>query len=82
LIPQNNGEADFEVYSYREDGEKSILHSKGRIIPFMQGQGLTLDIEAAQAGCEENTLVPGQYYKAYKNMGIDYGPSFKGIEQV
>jgi polyketide synthase PksN len=81
LIPQDNGETDFNIYSDMDGNkEEVIVHSHGRIMSVEPEGTRKLDIEALQAACSRNILASARCYEMLREKGIDCGPSYKIID--
>ena len=81
LYLEDNGEISYKIYS--EPGEAGVIHSQGRVvIPGHLGMSAILDIKALQAECSRSTVSSVQCYDAFKEMGIDYGPGYRCIEEL
>lgn len=83
LYPEEGREIAYEIYSRSEgNGAEPLVHSQGRA-ELVSGFGAPiLDIKALQARCSKRAVTPGEYYEAFKAMGIEYGPGYRGIEKV
>jgi polyketide synthase PksN len=83
LFPADNGEIVYEIYSESEgDNKEPIVHSQGIAMLSSLAEAPVLDLPALQAQCARNTFTPIQCYEAFKQMGIEYGPGYQGIEHV
>ncbi|MBN4053159.1 polyketide synthase dehydratase domain-containing protein, partial [bacterium AH-315-L15] len=83
LFPEDNGEIAYEIYSESEDRDaEPVVHSQGHAALSSVADVPTLDIKALQAQCSQSSLSSTQCYKAFRAMGIDYGPGYQGIEMV
>ena len=83
LYPEE-GQIAYEVYSKpdRNCGEP-IVHSQGMAVwHTVKGVVPTLDIAALRAKCSQNAPASIEIYETFKAMGLDYGPAYRGIEQL
>jgi polyketide synthase PksN len=82
LLPQDNGEINFEIYSQAEaaDAER-LVFCQGRAVLSSSAKAPVLDLQALQMQCG-NTLYASQCYQAFRALGIDYVPAHQGIETV
>lgn len=83
LCLEDNGDIVYEIYSGSEDSdEEPIIHSQGKAIQSPVTEAPFLDLAALQAQCNQKKLSPGQCYKAFRTIGLNYGPGHQGIENV
>ena len=92
---KEHGEIGFEIYSEtRADDPSSLERMEARIV-HCQGNALLnaagsdaaldftqLDMAQIQARCTLGQLNAAQCYALYRNMGIEYGEAFQGLQQV
>lgn len=88
LTPSGVGEASFQILSLaEEDGEDDSTptwtqHAAGKIYAGQTDQVQTsVSLEDLQAHFQEELSV-GAYYQQLRGRGLEYGPSFQGIEQL
>ena len=82
LYPEDNGEIAYEIYSEsKKVGAESVVHGQGIAVLSAISEIPTLDIKKLQACCSQS-LSSDLFYEAYSAMGIDYGPSHRGIERA
>lgn len=80
---EKNGDISFEIYSESDAVHNNrIVHSKGTSALCASIKESTRDIKALQAECIEDQLSPDQLYAAFKKLGIEYGPSHRGVQKV
>jgi polyketide synthase PksN len=83
LYSKENGQIDYEIYSQPDEaGVESIVHSQGIAVLNTAQDAPTLDLSALQAECSQTAPAANQLYEVFKTMGLDYGPAYRGIEQV
>ena len=83
LLPEDSGAIRYEVYQETEDDRaEPIVFSQGyaQIVDAIEAH--RVDIPALQASCDKGVLTAEQCYEEFKSNGIEYGPSFQGLEQV
>lgn len=83
LSSEDNFQISYGIYS--ESGRSSsepVLHSQGIAVLGMAEEAQVIDLKALQAECGRDRLTAKQCYMALKNMGIDYGPAFEGLNEV
>ncbi|WP_123057292.1 SDR family oxidoreductase, partial [Desulfocucumis palustris] len=83
LFPGNSGEIAYRIYS--EPGAldtEPVVHSQGSATLSPASKAPILDLKALQARCSRGSLSSGGCYQAFRAMGIDYGPGYRGIEKV
>jgi acyl transferase domain-containing protein/acyl carrier protein len=89
LTSESAAEATFQLSSLREEAGDDPLpwtvHASGRIVlgdpagaaPVREGASL----EALRGRCSEKLSVDA-YYQGFRDAGVEYGPSFRGIEEL
>ncbi|MCP4110573.1 MAG: SDR family NAD(P)-dependent oxidoreductase, partial [Desulfobacteraceae bacterium] len=83
LLPDESGEINYEIYSGPEDDEGTpVIHTRGSATLIPVSEVSPVDIETLQAECGQKILSSEQYYDAFKQMGIYYGPGHRGIETL
>jgi polyketide synthase PksN len=87
LLPDDNDEIFFEIYSESKDeAGEIIIHGQGSIVraPAHQFSGRVpaLNIPQLKNECNEKQLSSDQCYQAIRSMGIDFGPGFRIIETI
>ncbi|ABQ27262.1 SDR family NAD(P)-dependent oxidoreductase [Geotalea uraniireducens] len=83
LIPLDTGEITYEIYSdSQEDRAEPLVHGQGAAELLAACERSSLDIQALQAECTKESLTPSQCYETFKQMGIEYGPGHRGIEEA
>jgi len=87
LNPEESDEVPFQIFSLsdEEEGQKGTwqLHATGRIRSDQKGDGQSGSISLAEIKerCR-NALSTENYYKDLKELGVDYGSRFQGIEEL
>lgn len=86
LTPEGGGAASFQILSLavdEGDGTSSwTLHATGKVHAGQTDQVQTpVSLEDLQVRCQEE-LSAGAYYEQLRVRGLEYGPSFQGIEQL
>lgn len=81
LIPDDNGEIMYEVYSVNNKKD-SIVYSQGTAELITIKEESIIDLKTLQDKKWERELSAGDCYGLFKEMGIDYGPGYKGIKIV
>ncbi|AOX04379.1 hypothetical protein BJP34_17855 [Moorena producens PAL-8-15-08-1] len=81
LIPTDNQSYKFQIFSQLEQQEW-ILHTTGKIrkesTPPIQTK---IDLEKYKSECNQ-TIEVKQHYQKCQQIGIDFGKSFQGIQQL
>ncbi|NES18400.1 MAG: SDR family NAD(P)-dependent oxidoreductase [Symploca sp. SIO3E6] len=86
LTPSDNQSYQFQIFSQQEqenqEEQKWILHATGKIRPESTDTTPTkVDLEQYQADCSQPIEVK-QHYQKCRQIGIDYGSSFQGIQKL
>nr|WP_234025570.1 SDR family NAD(P)-dependent oxidoreductase [Bacillus paralicheniformis] len=87
LRPGEDGTIRFEVYSEPNDEEySSILHSYGNItllsLEDMRETIPSIRLSEWQAQCHNQDITVEQCYDAFQQMGLNYGPSHRGLKRL
>ncbi|MDT3429169.1 polyketide synthase PksN, partial [Paenibacillus forsythiae] len=82
LHPFENGDMGFEIFSDPGLGKDRIIHCRGSAERTNLGPNQALDIPLLLAECSLRTVESQPCYEAFKTIGLDYGPSHKGIRQL
>jgi len=84
LFPEENGEIAYEIYSESEDVDaESVVHSRGiAALSSVSEAAPTLDLNALQGECSRKSISSSQCYEVFREMGIDYGRGYQGVEIV
>ena len=82
LHPEENGEISYEISSAAATDKPAIVYNQGTAILTRVAEIASLDLNAWQAECCESSLSAPDIYYALKAAGIDYGPSYQGIEKL
>jgi polyketide synthase PksN len=83
LIPEDNGEIGFKIYS-ETDGKKEeiLIHSCGKIMPCELEEAPEIDLEIVKTACNRSIPAADLYNRILKAGGSDYGPAFIGVESL
>jgi acyl transferase domain-containing protein/thioesterase domain-containing protein/acyl carrier protein len=83
LAPGSDQGIRFEVYSEVSNGAGDVLvHCQGLAIVDQTGKAETLDPATLRTGLAANRIGTEECYDAFSAAGIEYGPAFRGIEEV
>ena len=83
LSLEDNGEIYYEIYSGHEGGnEERIVHNQGAAAVDECSEALSVDIGALLDELVCGSVSPGQLYQEFRDMGVDYGPAYRGIVKV
>ncbi|MCX8130967.1 MAG: SDR family NAD(P)-dependent oxidoreductase [Clostridia bacterium] len=83
LMPQEDGEIFYKVYSNPHGDEMGeVLHSQGIAEFYPMSDMPVLDIEELLAGCSQDGFDTEKFYESIRQMGIDYGPCYQGLQTV
>ena len=82
MTPSEPQSCQFQIFSQLADATEWVLHASGRIrtVPTEISQP-KLDLLQYQADCRQPIEVE-EHYQSCREIGIDYGLSFQGIQQV
>ncbi|MBY9081324.1 SDR family NAD(P)-dependent oxidoreductase [Paenibacillus sp. HN-1] len=79
----DQGQIDYDIYSVpATDGGEAVIHSQGSAVFIPETKSPVLNLRALQAECVQGKLTSGQCYEAFRARGMDYGPAYRGIEEV
>ena len=67
---------DFEVRSAQDGTRDETVHCQGQVEIVNATRPNPLDLDALKTDMTRGVIAPQQIYRAFKAMGIDYGPSF------
>ncbi len=81
IIPDENGELIYEIYSNSSDGEETV-HGQGRIVTNLDTDAPVCELDMLKAECSQGILTDSQCYGAFKTIGIEYGPAHMGIQEI
>ncbi|MEG7378239.1 SDR family NAD(P)-dependent oxidoreductase [Bacillus subtilis] len=83
LYPEDNGDISFDIYSSSETKEETpMIHSQGRAVISAEADTPVLDLASIQTECSLDTVTSEQCYTAFRQIGLDYGEGYQGIEKV
>ncbi|MCP5002639.1 MAG: SDR family NAD(P)-dependent oxidoreductase, partial [Planctomycetes bacterium] len=81
LFGGESGQIQYEVYTESDNEEESIVHSQGVAEFKEKSETHALDIKELQSHMNQGTLNADSCYKAFKEMGMDYGEGHREIYQ-
>ncbi|MCP4273685.1 MAG: SDR family NAD(P)-dependent oxidoreductase, partial [Gammaproteobacteria bacterium] len=82
LQGEDNGQIQYEVYTESDNEEGAIVHSQG-IAEFKgKEKAPILDIQNLRSQMNQGTLSTENCYRAFKEMGIEYGEGHRGILEI
>ncbi len=91
LYPAEGEKLHYEVYTVRAqeedpqapaDEENVVVHSEGTVSLMIPNAIPPIDLTGLKSECNRTYLHSEQFYKAFHEMGLDYGPSHRGIEEA
>ncbi|BBD69156.1 polyketide synthase [Nostoc commune NIES-4072] len=81
LTPENAGQTSFYILSLADDATSWIQHATGKINAVQIPVQTFVSWNELQASFDEQLSVEA-YYQQLCDRGLQYGPSFQGIEQL
>ncbi len=82
LVPENNGEVNYEIYGKKEDSGNEETFNSGNI-GFLSNNNLpVMNIGALRDDCRQKTISGEDFYKIFKDKGIEYNEKNKGIAEI
>ncbi|WP_424097227.1 SDR family NAD(P)-dependent oxidoreductase [Moorena producens] len=86
LTPSENQTYQWQVFTQQQqpnqDQPQWILHANGKIRAAEMDNGVaTVDLENYLTECSQAIEIP-DHYQHYRQIGIEYGSSFQGIQQL
>lgn len=85
LAPSEEGNFLFSVYSRNDQGETWKLHASVNFIENRVADGLAASIGTSHDVIRQQAITKlnaDEFYKSLQLRGIQYGPDFRGIQQV
>ena len=89
--PASSGSASFQIYSSNAEGNGNqehsawTLHASGdmrmEVADFVRCAEEQYSLDEIRARCPQRRTA-AEFYTSLKNAGLEYGPSFQGVEQV
>jgi acyl transferase domain-containing protein len=89
FLPENNKiplefrytpeEARFEIYSRNKSGSVWTRHATGRVLPSSRSAAIMTDAPEMIMDRLSETVSSESLYETFVTVGLDYGPSFRGI---
>jgi len=81
LVPGENGEIEYEIYSVNEKGEE-VTHSRGKAEITEKHKEYRVEIEKLQGKAWEKEMDAAACYAEFERIGINYGLGHRGIEKL
>ncbi|MCP5008276.1 MAG: type I polyketide synthase, partial [Planctomycetes bacterium] len=82
LFGEENGQIQYEVYTESENEEDAIVHSQG-VAEFKSAETVpSISIQELKLQMNKGVVKAEECYKAFKEMGIDYGEGCQGIREI
>ncbi|NEP49754.1 MAG: SDR family NAD(P)-dependent oxidoreductase, partial [Moorea sp. SIO3C2] len=86
LTPSDQQSCQFQIFSQQQQDDKNdpewVLHASGLIrTGHEESSQPHIDLEQYWDKCHQSIEVE-QHYQRYRTLGIDYGSTFQGIQQV
>ncbi|NJC37104.1 acyl transferase domain-containing protein/acyl carrier protein/SAM-dependent methyltransferase [Xanthomonas arboricola] len=78
LEPPQGADVGFRVLGADND----IPHCQGRAVLGRASPSPMIDLASIRSRCKQRQLSAGDYYDAFKLMGLSYGESYRGIERA
>ncbi|MCP5002451.1 MAG: SDR family NAD(P)-dependent oxidoreductase, partial [Planctomycetes bacterium] len=82
LFGEDSGSIQYEIYTESDKEEGTVVHSRGVAEVKTKGVTQPLDIEQLKSQMNQGTLNADNCYRAFKEMGIDYGEEYRGILEI
>ncbi|HEX3029322.1 MAG TPA: polyketide synthase dehydratase domain-containing protein, partial [Clostridia bacterium] len=83
LHPGDNGQISYEFYNRSNEGDTDRkVYSQGMAALSSCMEYPSWDIGELKAHCSRDTISFGRYYDIYRAGGIDYGPGYRGVDEV
>lgn len=83
LLPEDNQRIGYKVYTSPEDGESEVdVHSQGTVEININSEEEFIDIETLREECCQATFSAAECYDAFSELGIEYGPGHRGVENI
>ncbi|WPQ61778.1 SDR family NAD(P)-dependent oxidoreductase [Chitinophaga sancti] len=80
LLPGDDGEIAFEIYSEAAEGTR-MVHSQGTAVWRQTMSPATIDLPSISAGCTK-ILSSAACYEMFREIGLAYGPGHQGIQDL
>lgn len=80
LVPQENGAMTYEIT--KETLEQKTIYNQGKIVIASLEEPPILDLEMLTHRCQLETLSSEKCYELFQKIGLHYGPSHRGIEEI
>jgi polyketide synthase PksN len=79
----DEGQVYYEVYSTEmEEEAKETVHCQGQAVSITESVPVKLDIDKLKEQMQRGKLEADHIYTAYSRLGLDYGPSHRGIKTI
>jgi len=83
LFPDESGLIDFEIYTEALDKNNAqTLHCQGTASYSPIDENPVHDLQALKAKCQLHRLSANEFYDAFGEIGINYGPGHKAIDEI
>ncbi|MEO8378059.1 MAG: SDR family NAD(P)-dependent oxidoreductase, partial [Acidobacteriota bacterium] len=80
LSASDGDRIDYEIYS--EDGDQEIVHAQGSAVWALREPAARLDLQQLATEMTELPMEPESVYATWAQMGLHYGPSFRGVVSI
>ena len=81
IFAEENRKIAYEIYT--EESGKITIHSQGKaIVGTVKEEENIIDLEDLKASCQQGELSGEECYKLFEEVGVNYGPSHRGIEKI
>ncbi|MCP5007891.1 MAG: alpha/beta fold hydrolase, partial [Planctomycetes bacterium] len=82
LFEEDDGQIQYEVYTESENEEDAIVHSQGIAEFRVKEETHPLNIQDLLSQMNQGTMNAESCYKAFKEMGIEYGEGYRGVREI
>ena len=82
LFHEENGDISFDVYNKQGSTEEEVVHSQGSAVLVNVEPIPVADIHNLQRQCSQKILTAEECYKAFENIGFQYGHAHRAIEKL
>ncbi|WP_304364769.1 SDR family NAD(P)-dependent oxidoreductase [Brevibacillus dissolubilis] len=84
LYPEDDGEIAYEIFSESHDevDAEDVVYGQGSAVLYPVEEAPVLDIGTLKESCNIREFSSIECYAAYQQMGIEYGPGHKGVENI
>ena len=83
LTPSESQSCQFQIFSQLDSPDETewVLHASGILRTAPPEPQPDIDLEQYRADCP-HSITMEQHYQSCRAIGIDYGPSFRGVQQI